>query len=110
MFNPLVGQVTLGIYAILLAAGGVMGFVKANSRPSLIGGLSSALVVLGALGLAAAGFPSGYILGAIIAIGMLQFFAKRFAKNRKFMPGGLMAIVSLAAAVILIATRLLAFP
>ncbi|MBV8558155.1 MAG: hypothetical protein JO116_21665, partial [Planctomycetaceae bacterium] len=35
MLDPIVGHVTLGIYAVLLAVGGIMGFVKAQSRASL---------------------------------------------------------------------------
>lgn len=104
MLNPLVGHVTLGIYAVLLAVGGVMGFVKAKSRPSLISGLASAVAALVALGLAAAGTGFGFPLGLLLAVALAVFFGYRYAaKGRKFMPAGLMAVVSLVVAALLIA-------
>ncbi|WP_422927396.1 TMEM14 family protein [Singulisphaera sp. PoT] len=107
MLSPMVGQVVLGIYAGLLAAGGLVGFLKAKSRPSLIAGMVSALAALVALGLSAAEVSVGFPLGLVLSVILCGFFGYRFArKGAKFMPSGLMAIVSFAVIVVLIAVLL----
>jgi uncharacterized membrane protein (UPF0136 family) len=96
MISPLVGHITLGIYAVLLAAGGIMGFVKARSRPSLVAGLVSAVAALAALSLSRLGYSFGIPLGMTLATVLFVFFGYRYAlRNRLFMPNGLMAVVSL---------------
>ena len=96
MISPTVGQVTLGIYALLLAVGGVIGYVKAGSRPSLIAGSISALAALLALGLSVGNNRLGVPLGLILSIALFVLFGYRYAvKTRKFMPSGLLAVASL---------------
>ena len=96
MLNPWVGHITLGIYAILLAVGGVMGFVRAKSHASLISGLLSALAALVALVLAYLKNPFGIPLGALLAMVLFVVFGYRYAiRNRKFMPSGMLAVLSL---------------
>ena len=97
MISLVVGQVALGIYAVLLAVGGVIGYTKAGSRPSLIAGLGSAVAAILALLLSFQNSRWGMGLGALVAILLAVFFGYRFAvKTRKFMPAGLLAVVSLA--------------
>jgi uncharacterized membrane protein (UPF0136 family) len=96
MIHPLVGQITLGIYALLLAVGGLIGYLKAGSRPSLIAGLLSAVAALAALGLSIGNSPWGLPLGLLLAVVLLLLFGYRYAvKTRKFMPSGLLAVISL---------------
>jgi uncharacterized membrane protein (UPF0136 family) len=96
MMSPIVGQVTLAIYALLLAVGGVIGYVKAGSRPSLIAGAISALAALLALGLSIGNNRLGVPLGLILSIALFVLFGYRYAaKTRKFMPSGLLAVASL---------------
>jgi uncharacterized membrane protein (UPF0136 family) len=91
-----IAHATLAIYAALLAFGGVIGFVRARSTPSLVAGLISAIAALVALSLSLAGYWWGTALGTILAIILFVFFGYRYAmRNRKFMPSGLMAVVSL---------------
>jgi uncharacterized membrane protein (UPF0136 family) len=94
--SPIVGHLTLGIYAVLLAVGGVIGFVRARSRPSLIAGVGSAVGALMALGLAIVGSRFGFPLGFTLALVLFVFFGYRYAlQAHRFMPSGLMAVVSL---------------
>jgi uncharacterized membrane protein (UPF0136 family) len=103
MLDPIVGHVTLGIYAALLAVGGIMGFVKARSRASLIAGLVSAAAALVALVLARHRYALGFPLGMALAIVLSLFFGYRFAlRGRKFMPTGLLAVLSLVVLAIMI--------
>ena len=96
MLNPWIGHITLGIYAILLAVGGVIGFVKARSHASLVSGLLSAVAAVVALVLAYLKNPFGIPLGALLATVLFVLFGYRYAiRNRKFMPSGMLAVLSL---------------
>jgi uncharacterized membrane protein (UPF0136 family) len=96
MIDPVAGQIALGVYAALLAAGGIIGFVKARSKASLIAGLLSAVLALVALALSAKGSGLGIPLGLLVAVALLVLFGYRYARGgRKFMPSGLLAVVSL---------------
>lgn len=80
------------IYTALLLAGGVVGFIKAGSKASLIMSIAFAiplaLVNLGTLPWLVAPLDIGFLF---------SFFAIRYAKSKKVMPGGVMALVSLIA-------------
>ncbi|MGO9913853.1 MAG: TMEM14 family protein [Isosphaeraceae bacterium] len=96
MISPLVGEITLGLYALLLGAGGLIGYFKAGSRASLVAGTSSAAAALLALWLWSKNRQLGISLGLILSIVLFLLFAYRYAaKTRKFMPSGLLAVVSL---------------
>jgi uncharacterized membrane protein (UPF0136 family) len=97
MLSLVAGQIALAIYAVLLAVGGVIGYTKAASKPSLIAGLASALAAILALAISFQNASLGMGLAAAVAALLFLFFGYRFAvKTRKFMPSGLLAVVSLA--------------
>ena len=66
------GQIALGIYALLLAPGGLIGYVKEGSRLSLIAGSISAGVAVIALRLSIAnnrwGIPLGMLLSSVVLL------------------------------------------
>ncbi len=83
-------SIVLWIYAALLLAGGLMGFVKAGSRASLIaGGAFAAIAALTASSL----LPP--ILAVLCPLVLAVMMGRRFLGSKKFMPGGLITLISL---------------
>lgn len=82
------------IFGILTIAGGVIGYVKAGSMPSIIAGsVTGILLVIGALILPehrAAGLLTVLIVSLLLAA---QFIPK-FIRTGKAMPAGMMSILS----------------
>jgi uncharacterized membrane protein (UPF0136 family) len=86
----------LWIYIVLLLVGGMIGFLKAGSKVSLItSAVSAALLVLTAIrGLFEPRVASG-IADIIMAL-LIVVFAIRLSKTKKFMPSGLMLALTIA--------------
>jgi len=78
-------------FSVLLVAGGLMGFLKAKSRISLLTSLVFALL----LGLCAMDVFTWEYMDDMVLMILVLFFGMRFAKTKKFMPGGLMAVLSI---------------
>ncbi len=86
----------LWIYIVLLVVGGLIGFLKAKSKVSLIMSVSfAALLVLCALRIVFQAYVADILLAALLVV-----FAMRLGKTKKFMPSGMMLIVTLAALVL----------
>ncbi len=83
----------LWVYIGLLVVGGLVGFLKAGSKISLV----TSIVFAVALAVFASGVLA-WTVGADLLLGiLLVVFVIRFAKGRKFMPAGLMIILTVAA-------------
>ena len=84
----------LWIYILLLLAGGLFGFLKAGSKVSLItSAVAAAVLVLTVIpGLLGQRLASG--LADAIMAALLVVFAIRLSKTRKFMPSGLMLLIT----------------
>ena len=87
----------LWIYIVLLLVGGLIGFLKAGSKVSLItSAVAAAALVLTAIpGLLGRGASAG--LADAIMAALLVVFAIRLTKTKKFMPSGLMLVITIAA-------------
>jgi uncharacterized membrane protein (UPF0136 family) len=91
--NPIT---VLWAYIVVLVAGGVVGFVKAQSKMSLITSVGfAALLVLCAVGI----IPNPLIADIILVV-LLVFFGLRVAASKKFMPMGMMTLLTIAALVL----------
>jgi len=90
------------VYGTLVLLGGVLGFARARSRPSLFAGVGFglALLISGAMlwqGNARV-LPGTTALAGVLLIVM----GVRFARTKKFMPAGMVALMSLIVVIILI--------
>ncbi len=92
--NP---HTVLWIYIVLLLVGGLIGFLKAGSKVSLItSAVSAAVLIVTAIpGLFAPNLARA--LADIIMAALLVVFAIRLGKTRKFMPSGLMLVITVLA-------------
>ena len=82
----------LWIYIVLLVVGGLVGFFKAGSKASLIASTAfAAALILSTLGVILQPHATDIILAVL-----LVFFAMRLGKSKKFMPNGLMLVLTLA--------------
>lgn len=84
--------IVLWIYIVLLVAGGVAGFVKAGSKPSLIAAsVFAAALVLCQLQVLRPAWVVDLLLGLLVVV-----FVIRLVKTKKFMPAGLMVILTVS--------------
>lgn len=85
---------SLSLFGLLVFVGGIIGFVKAKSRASLISGIGSAIL----LGIAASLVLSGSVrlgagMGMFIALALIGRFFPAFMKTKKVMPAGLVVLL-----------------
>jgi uncharacterized membrane protein (UPF0136 family) len=87
----------LWIYIVLLLLGGLVGFFKGKSKVSLIlSAVFAALLILCAVpGVLDAAFRRN--LANILMAALIVVFALRLAKTKKFMPAGMMLLLTLVA-------------
>lgn len=84
-------------YGILAIVGGIIGYIQARSKVSLLSGSISGLLLVLAAYFQLQGQSWGSILAVIVTGVLVVVFAVRLAKTRKFMPAGLMTILGMLA-------------
>ena len=89
-------SVVLWVYIVLLLVGGMIGFFKAHSKVSLISSsVFAAVLVLTQTGIFAPAVARNLV--NILLAALLVVFAIRLAKTKKFMPSGLMLVLTILA-------------
>ncbi len=74
------------VYGVIVLAGGIFGYVKAKSTPSLISGIVAAIVAIAA-GVLFHHHPKvGVGLGALDSLALTIVFASRYATTKNPMP------------------------
>ena len=99
-------QIALLLYAVVIAAGGIMGYVSAQSMVSLVNGLIAAVLLLVGLAVSFKNPPAGFGLCAVVALALGVFFAYRFFTTGKWMPSGVTMILSAVAFVVMLLAAL----
>lgn len=90
----------LFIFGVLTIVGGVIGFVKAGSKASLIAGGISGVLLLVAGWLVTGNPTAGMVLGLIVSILLAGRFVPAFLKTKKPMPAGMMSVLSIVGLVL----------
>ena len=86
--------IALLTYAALMVIGGIMGY-RAGSTASLIGGLGSAILLLGAFALSRSRPRPGFAIAAVMALLLTVNFTMRVVKTGNFIPMGIFLIMSI---------------
>lgn len=105
----MIGSVAAIVYGILSIVGGLLGYVKANSKVSLISGIISGLVLVASglvqlLGVIPENPGQSWVRGIAIGVTVILtiVFVVRFQKTRKWMPAGMMVVVGVAALIAMV--------
>jgi uncharacterized membrane protein (UPF0136 family) len=96
-----IARIWLYVFGAITIAGGVMGFVKAKSKASLIAGGIAGALLIGAALLFQSGGRNGVILGLVVSLALAGRFVGVYRKSKKVMPAGVMALLSVISVALL---------
>lgn len=99
------GQIVLIVYGLLLIAGGLIGYVKAESLSSLVAGGVSGIIAIATFAFSLRQRPVAYLIGSALALALVCAFAWRLAKTGSFMPSGAMLVLSALVLLLLLVAR-----
>jgi uncharacterized membrane protein (UPF0136 family) len=95
-----------GIYFLIFGAltiiGGVIGYVKAGSLPSIIAGTITGVLLLIAGWILPANRTTGLVIGLIVSLLLAAQFVPKFIRTKSVMPAGLMSVLSVIGIVVAI--------
>jgi len=92
--------VEIWVYGTIMILGGIAGYVRVGSKASLLSGVGMGLALLASGYGVWRGSEHSVVAAKVIALLLVVLFAVRYVKSRRFMPGGMLAILSLVAAIV----------
>ena len=91
------------VYGLLAGLGGIWGYIKSQSKPSLISGCLSGIILLIAAVMQIRGSSWGLTIAKLIVLSLVAVFAVRLIKTGKFMPAGIMLAAGIVTSICLFA-------
>ncbi|MDQ2824631.1 MAG: TMEM14 family protein [Verrucomicrobiota bacterium] len=88
------------IFGVLTIVGGVIGYVKAGSMPSIIAGSITGILLVIAAWLLPEHHAACLVAAVVISLGLAAQFVPKFIRTGKVMPAGMMSILSVIGVVI----------
>ena len=85
------------VFGLFTIVGGIIGYVKAASTPSLVAGSISGLLLLGSALLLPAHRTVALIISLIVSLLLAIQFLPKFIRTGAFMPAGVMSLLSVLA-------------
>jgi uncharacterized membrane protein (UPF0136 family) len=90
------------IFGVLTIVGGVIGYVKAGSVPSIVAGVITGILLLVAAFLLPERAVAGLAVGLITSLLLAAQFIPKFVSTGKVMPAGMMSILSVIGIIMVI--------
>ncbi len=90
------------IFGVLTIVGGVIGYVKAGSLPSIIAGAITGVLLLVAGWILPTNRAVGLAIALIVSILLAVQFVPKLIRTGKMMPAGLMSVLSVIGIVVAI--------
>jgi uncharacterized membrane protein (UPF0136 family) len=92
------------IFGILTIFGGVMGFVKAGSKPSIIAGSIAGILLLVAAFLLPEQRVAGLVIALIVSVVLAVQFVPKLIRTGRAMPAGMMSVLSVIGIIVAVYT------